>query len=76
MDVSFGGGADSGEFARYTTIWLEQGARDLEDVRSMKTGCLSWRRRRLWWEENIVLLLKSLAQLVGGVWCSPESRGL
>ena len=48
-------------------------AGDLESVRSMKTVCLSGRRGRLWWEVNIVMLLKSM---VGGARSSPESRYL
>ena len=54
-----------------------EGAGDLEDVRSMKAGCLSGRRRKIWWEQNIVMFLKSLLKsLVGGARCSNESRCL
>ena len=38
------------------------GSRRFEGVRSMKTVCLSGRRKRLWWEENIVMLPTPLLQ--------------
>ena len=74
--ISLGGPILDGYLYYTLRNHLVGGAVVLEDVRSMKAGCLVGRRRTLWWD-SIVMLIKSLLKsMVGGARCSPESRCL